>query len=217
MLVTLGADRLAAREAARACGLLFWNAARFAGGVLLDAATVLDVPADPAHPGSPFVVDLGRADAVLALPDAAAAKCSRRPHEAGLFLAAGLYRVVADLTNDGYGLVAFTGSRGEHLRVAYVIAAAPRAAAALGLEPTHGGAVDPAGTLTLEDHGDMKTITVRVTRTGDTTVATQGFTGTQCQDATRQLEQALGKVVNETATDEMHHRPVEHRATVNNG
>lgn len=215
MFVTLGADRPAVQEAARVCGLLCRPCDSFAGGLVLDAATEFAAPFDPAHPGTPLTINLRRPVSALVLPDDAAAKCSRRPHEAGVFLAAGLYRVVGDLANDGYGLVGFTGLRGGRLRVAYVIAAAPRAAAALGLSPAHGGLVDAAGVLTLEFRDDMKTITVTVSPTGDTTVATKGFTGTQCKDATRQLEQALGTVVSDTPTAEMHNRPIEHRATVN--
>jgi len=40
----------------------------------------------------------------------------------------------------------------------------------------------------------MKKIEVIVTPQGETTVTTVGFTGKSCQDATKQLEQALGIV-----------------------
>lgn len=43
----------------------------------------------------------------------------------------------------------------------------------------------------------MKKIEVIVTPQGETTVTTVGFKGKSCQDATKQLEQALGIVQSE--------------------
>lgn len=43
----------------------------------------------------------------------------------------------------------------------------------------------------------MKKIEVTVTPQGETTVTTVGFKGKSCQDATKQLEQALGIVQSE--------------------
>ena len=43
----------------------------------------------------------------------------------------------------------------------------------------------------------MQKIEVIVTPQGETTVTTVGFTGKSCQDATKQLEQALGVVQSE--------------------
>jgi hypothetical protein len=40
----------------------------------------------------------------------------------------------------------------------------------------------------------MPTITVRVSPSGETVIETTGYKGKACQDATRQLEAALGKV-----------------------
>lgn len=48
----------------------------------------------------------------------------------------------------------------------------------------------------------MPTITVRVSPTGETVIETTGFQGKACQDATRQLEAALGKVEAETKKPE---------------
>lgn len=48
----------------------------------------------------------------------------------------------------------------------------------------------------------MKKITVHVDREGGTQISTEGFTGTTCQDATKQLEKALGIVTENKHTDE---------------
>jgi hypothetical protein len=48
----------------------------------------------------------------------------------------------------------------------------------------------------------MPTITVRVSHTGQTVIETTGFKGKACQDATRQLERALGKLEAETKKPE---------------
>ena len=48
----------------------------------------------------------------------------------------------------------------------------------------------------------MPTITIRVSPTGETVIETAGYKGKSCQDATRQLEAALGKVEAETKKPE---------------
>jgi hypothetical protein len=48
----------------------------------------------------------------------------------------------------------------------------------------------------------MKKIIVHVDKEGSTKISTEGFTGTACQDATKQLEKALGATTKETFTDE---------------
>lgn len=50
-------------------------------------------------------------------------------------------------------------------------------------------------------------IDVIIDENGDVTVTTRGFTGKSCQDATRQLEAALGAVQSDMPTAEMH-KPV---------
>jgi hypothetical protein len=40
--------------------------------------------------------------------------------------------------------------------------------------------------------------------TGDVTITTEGYSGTQCQEATKSLEAALGKVTKDQATPEMY-------------
>ena len=47
-----------------------------------------------------------------------------------------------------------------------------------------------------------KTIQVTITPKGETKIETTGFSGSSCQDATRELEKALGAVSNETLTGE---------------
>lgn len=54
----------------------------------------------------------------------------------------------------------------------------------------------------------MKTIEIIVTAKGETTVATKGFTGSSCRDASKFIEQALGQRTNETLTAEFHQTAV---------
>ena len=50
----------------------------------------------------------------------------------------------------------------------------------------------------------MKTIEITVGPSGTTTVQTRGFTGGDCREASRFLEQALGRRTSETMTAEFH-------------
>ena len=50
----------------------------------------------------------------------------------------------------------------------------------------------------------MKTIEIIVTREGKTSVQTRGFSGTSCRDASRLIEQALGKVAEDKLTAEFY-------------
>jgi hypothetical protein len=48
----------------------------------------------------------------------------------------------------------------------------------------------------------MKTIDITIAPDGATEIKTQGFAGRSCQDATRDLEKALGIVTSDTPTAE---------------
>lgn len=50
----------------------------------------------------------------------------------------------------------------------------------------------------------MKIIEITVTLRGETTVQTKGFTGSECKDASRFVEVALGQKTAETLTAEFH-------------
>ena len=50
----------------------------------------------------------------------------------------------------------------------------------------------------------MKTIEVIISSTGETKIETKGFSGSECKKASRFLEEALGKSVNEKLTSEYH-------------
>lgn len=52
-------------------------------------------------------------------------------------------------------------------------------------------------------------IEILISPSGQTTVQTQGFAGASCQEASRFLEQALGKRLQETLTAEFHQQPRE--------
>ncbi len=48
----------------------------------------------------------------------------------------------------------------------------------------------------------MKTITITVGTSGETTIKTDGFSGSSCKEATAAIEKALGKTVSDTPTME---------------
>jgi len=50
----------------------------------------------------------------------------------------------------------------------------------------------------------MKTIEIVVSPAGQSTVQTRGFTGGECRDASRFIENALGKRISEQLTAEYH-------------
>ena len=50
----------------------------------------------------------------------------------------------------------------------------------------------------------MKTIEIIVTPTGESSVQTKGFAGSSCRDASRFIEQALGRRTRERLTAEYH-------------
>jgi hypothetical protein len=56
----------------------------------------------------------------------------------------------------------------------------------------------------------MKTIDILVRPNGETILETHGFSGEQCQQASRFLEQALGRSVQELRTSEFYESAVEH-------
>lgn len=56
----------------------------------------------------------------------------------------------------------------------------------------------------------MKTIEIIVGPKGETTVATKGFAGSSCRDASKFIEQALGQTTGEKLTAEFHQaQPIE--------
>ena len=50
----------------------------------------------------------------------------------------------------------------------------------------------------------MKTIEIIVSPTGQTDVQTKGFSGGECREASRFVEEALGQRISETLTAEFH-------------
>jgi hypothetical protein len=49
-----------------------------------------------------------------------------------------------------------------------------------------------------------RTIEITVTPAGQTTIHTHGFTGPECRNASKFIEQALGQVIADVPTAEMH-------------
>ena len=57
----------------------------------------------------------------------------------------------------------------------------------------------------------MKTIEIIISPSGQSRVETKGFSGSQCREASRLLEAALGKTTSETLTAEFHEaQPEQH-------
>ncbi len=56
----------------------------------------------------------------------------------------------------------------------------------------------------------MKTINILVRSNGETILETRGFSGEQCQHASRFLEQALGRSVQDQRTSEFYEPAVEY-------
>lgn len=56
----------------------------------------------------------------------------------------------------------------------------------------------------------MKTIEILVRPNGETILETRGYSGEQCQHASRFLERALGRAVNEQRTADFYESAVEH-------
>jgi hypothetical protein len=50
----------------------------------------------------------------------------------------------------------------------------------------------------------MKTIEITVSPQGETSIQTKGFEGSDCREATKTLEAALGRSVQETLTSEFY-------------
>ncbi|TWT38945.1 DUF2997 domain-containing protein [Blastopirellula retiformator] len=59
----------------------------------------------------------------------------------------------------------------------------------------------------------MKTIEIIVSPKGETRLETKGYSGAECQDASRFLEQALGKRTKEQLTSEFHTSQTQHQNT----
>ena len=56
----------------------------------------------------------------------------------------------------------------------------------------------------------MKSVEILVRPNGETILETRGFSGEQCQHASRFLEQALGRTVQDQRTSEFYESTVEH-------
>ena len=56
----------------------------------------------------------------------------------------------------------------------------------------------------------MKTINIVVRPNGETILETRGFSGEQCQHASRFLEHALGRSIQEQRTSEFYESAIEH-------
>jgi hypothetical protein len=57
----------------------------------------------------------------------------------------------------------------------------------------------------------LKTIEITIAPDGNTRVETKGFAGSECRDASRFVEQALGKHLDEILKPEFHQSAVTHQ------
>ncbi|MFO0846890.1 MAG: DUF2997 domain-containing protein [Gemmataceae bacterium] len=63
----------------------------------------------------------------------------------------------------------------------------------------------------------MRTIEITVDNQGRATVQTRGFVGGECREASRFVEQALGRKAGEQLTAEFHQGQAEHRQIEQSG
>jgi hypothetical protein len=63
----------------------------------------------------------------------------------------------------------------------------------------------------------MKTIEITVSPRGETQIETKGFTGDECREASRFLEQALGKSIREQLTSEFHQQQTHNQQQLQEG
>lgn len=59
----------------------------------------------------------------------------------------------------------------------------------------------------------MEKIIIEVPLEGNVKISVDGIKGSACKDLTAAIERALGKVTSDTATKEMHERPVNQTIT----
>ena len=57
----------------------------------------------------------------------------------------------------------------------------------------------------------MRTITITVSPSGETTVQTKGFSGSACRDASRAIEALLGQRTSEQLTSEFYQQSEQHQ------
>ena len=62
-----------------------------------------------------------------------------------------------------------------------------------------------------------RTIEIMVSPKGQTVIQSKGFTGSSCRDATKRLEQALGKVTQEQLTPEFYQNEEVQRQSTSEG
>lgn len=111
---------------------------------------------------------------------------------------------------DGLGLAAFFGLAGERFLVflARVTVASVLEADNGMVKVSESVSRNEYIAITYHERDDVtKQITIRISPVGETTFKTQGYEGAECQKATKALEEALGQVVEDTATDEMYRVP----------
>jgi hypothetical protein len=202
MFTILGNDLEAVQKAAQECGLAFLgsNYFRFHGDMKVE-----ELP-------EWLSLDNLLADHVLSLLPEHAASCSRTPSEVGIFNHEGSYYAVWSSHHDGYGLNAFISHDGSRLRLTYILQALDNVLPKLGMPLETAVSVDKDENILLEIEDTMaqKKITVLVDKTGGVKIETEGFQGKTCQDATKQLEAALGTVSADTPKQEMYAPPEQH-------
>lgn len=192
------------------------NIGRAVPGCLEAAAAACSVAVglgDSAHANSGFQVPdalrsraaMGRPDRVLQLEEDRAKTMSRKPSEAGVYIVDDDFMLAWDDEKDGYGLNCFLGAEGERITSAY---ASAMVEFYLGAPARRNLLID--GTFQMEY--DMPQIRVTISPKAEIKIETTGFSGTSCQAATRDLEQALGLVESSEAKEEMYR--TEERDTV---
>jgi hypothetical protein len=150
-------------------------------------------------------------DHCLRLLPSASNLCPRSPHEVGVYERESRLWLVWDTYRGGFGLTAYIGEYGEFLGTSYVLESLPRLERLLGLDRQK-VLLRRGGTRVSLFHGfegtmGQKRVIIRISPKGEVTVKTEGYTGQECRQATKTLEETLGIVLSDTPTGDMYKPP----------
>jgi hypothetical protein len=212
MFISVGGDPDILRAAAACCSLEFLEGiTRFRYDLLRTA----DVPPwMTLTRGSPFPWPCNHC---LRLLPSAANACPRAPHDVAVYERDNRLWLVWDPYRSGFGLAAHIGGQGEFLRFNHVLESLPRLKLLLGFVAEHIIVRRGETSIFLYNLGEamaQKRVIVRISPKGEVTVKTEGYTGQECRQATKTLEESLGIVLSDKPTDDMY-KPGEQTQSIN--
>lgn len=199
MYRTIGGDFKALEAAAKSCGLFISGRK---GRFLFDRLTSQDCPPRWLSLSSELSPD--DADEILTVTEDRAAKCSRAPHEVGVYYAGSNHiELVFDPYKDGFGLMAYIGEDGDNLVRSYFIHACLRLTVLLSYALDSRVDVSETTHIEMRDPMSQAKIKVRISPKGETQFKVEGVLGNACTNLTAAVEKALGTVTADQPTAEM--------------